>query len=141
MTQLATRPDNALLLGLEGYRSSATPEAANAVVDALEAVRLSGATAILRGGQDGVRTIAVSRDGSTLAAADFDGTVRLFDLRERKPLGDPFRAHTAEVWGLAFSPDGQDPCLLELRRHGPLLARRRPEPGRRAHRPGHRELC
>ncbi len=106
-TQLATRPDNALLLGLEGYRSSATPEAANAVVDALEAVRLSGARAILRGGQDGVRTVAVSRDGSTLAAADFDGTVRLFDLRERKPLGDPFRAHTAEVWGLAFSPDGK----------------------------------
>jgi WD40 repeat protein len=105
--QLATRPDNALLLGLESYRSSPTPEAASAVVDALETARLSGATAILRGGQDGVRTIAVSRDGSTLAAADFDGTLRLFDLRESKPLGEPFRAHTAEVWGLAFSPDGK----------------------------------
>jgi WD40 repeat protein len=107
VTQLPARPDNALLLGLEGYRSSPTPEAASAVLDALEAVRLSGAAAILRGGESGVRTIAVSRDGSTLAAADFDGTVRLFDLRARKPLGEPFRAHTNEVWGLSFSPDGK----------------------------------
>ncbi len=56
----------------------------------------------------------------------------------RKPLGEPFsRAHGRGL-GPRLQPGRQDPRLLQLRRHRPLLARRRPDPGRRAHRPGHR---
>ena len=66
-----------------------------------------GAEATLRGGADGVRTIAYSPDGGTLASADFDGTVRLWDTKARVPLGRPFRAHAHEVWGLSFSRDGR----------------------------------
>ena len=104
---LPTRPDNALLLGLEGYRSSATPEAASAVVDALEAV------AALRRDGDPARRAGRRPDDRGQPRREHARRRRLrrhaapLRPRERKPLGEPFRAHTAEVWGLAFSPDGK----------------------------------
>jgi WD40 repeat protein len=103
--QLAKRSDTSLLLGLEAYRASPTADAASAMVEALEAARRSGAEMILRGGMDGVRAIAFSPDGRTLAGADFDGGLRLWDTEARTPLGEPLRGHEGEVWGLAFSPD------------------------------------
>jgi WD40 repeat protein len=96
-----------LLLGLEAYRASPSPEAASAMTEALEAARESGAESILRGDQGGVRAIALSPDGRTLASADFAGTIRLWDIQARVPLGEPLQAHTDEIWSVAFSPDGQ----------------------------------
>ena len=104
--QLPSHFDEALLLALEGYRESPSPDAASAVVESLSAARRSGAVAVLRGDPQGVRAIAWSPDGRTLAAADFGGTVRLWDLQERRPLGEPLTGHTDEVWSLAFTPDG-----------------------------------
>jgi WD40 repeat protein len=105
--QVDDHVEQSLLLGLEAYRASPSPEASSALVGALETARRSGAEAILRGERKGVRTIAFSPDGSTLAAADFDGTIRLFDTKARTMLGDLLRGHTAGVWGLSFSPDGR----------------------------------
>jgi WD40 repeat protein len=34
-----------------------------------------------------------------------DETIRLWDIRTRKPLGPPLTGHTDTVIGLAFSPD------------------------------------
>ena len=105
--RLGKRLDVSLLLGLEAYRASPSAEAASAMVDALEAARRSGAVAILRGDGGGVRAIAFSPDGRTLASADFDGRIQLWDTRARLPLGEPLLGHTGEIWSVAFSPDGR----------------------------------
>ena len=105
--QVEDHIEQSLLLALEALRESPTAEASSAMVEALQAARRSGAATILRGGAVGVRTIAYSSDGGTLASADFDGTLRLWDTRAGKTLGDPLVGHTNEVWGLSFSPDGE----------------------------------
>jgi WD40 repeat protein len=104
--EVARHPDVALLLGLEAYRASPSAEAASAMVDGLETARRSGAEAILRGDANGIRAIALSPDGQTLASADFDGAIQLWDTSARVPLGAPLHGHTAQVWSVAFSPDG-----------------------------------
>ncbi len=103
--QLPDRVDEALLLALDGYRESASPDAASAMVESLSVAGRSGATAILRGHPRGVRAIAWSPDGHTFASADFEGEIRLWDVEERRPLGDPLTGHQDEIWSIAFSPD------------------------------------
>ena len=44
-------------------------------------------------------SVAFSPDGRTLATADFGGTLRLWDVAAREPLGRPLAAHTGAVWG------------------------------------------
>lgn len=105
--QLPGNVDEALLLALEGYRESPSPDAASAMVESLSAARRSGAVAILRGHPRGVRAIAWSPDERTVASADFNGTLRLWDVQERRPIGEPLSGHTDEVWSIAFSPDGK----------------------------------
>lgn len=46
-----------------------------------------------------------SRDNNTVITANYDGTVRLWNLRNT-PL-KVLKGHTAPVWGVKFSPDGQ----------------------------------
>jgi WD40 repeat protein len=108
--RLARHPDEALLLSLEAYRSRPTPEAASSATAALEAIRGSGAEAILRANGNEVRAVALSPDGRTLASAEVDGAdgvLRLWDVPARRALGAPIRAHTGQIWGIAFSPDGR----------------------------------
>jgi WD40 repeat protein len=52
-----------------------------------------------------VVSVALSPDGSTLAAADSDGTVSLWDLATGQATATLF-GHTEHVWSVAFSPDG-----------------------------------
>lgn len=62
-------------------------------------------------GEGIVRSVALSPDGSVLAAAEGDpaasiGTIKLYDPATGVSLGT-LEGHESGVWGLAFSPDGR----------------------------------
>jgi RNA polymerase sigma factor (sigma-70 family) len=50
--------------------------------------------------------IALSRDGTTVATGEVEGTVRLWQAATGKPLAT-LKGHTADVYGLGFAPDGK----------------------------------
>ncbi|WP_131792617.1 WD40 repeat domain-containing serine/threonine protein kinase, partial [Candidatus Protofrankia datiscae] len=57
-----------------------------------------------------VESIAFAPDGHTLASANGDGTIRLWDVSDRsapRTLGAPLTGHTDRVRSVAFSPDGR----------------------------------
>jgi WD40 repeat protein len=49
-----------------------------------------------------VVSLAISRNGRTLASGSFDNSVRLWDLALGRSIGEPLVAHTGPVRGLAF---------------------------------------
>lgn len=55
---------------------------------------------------NGVRSVAFSPDGRTLASASFDNTIKLWDLNDGRELRT-LRGHTSGVMAVVFSPDGQ----------------------------------
>jgi len=129
--QLGGHVDRALLLALAAYATSPTTQATGAVIGALESPRLHDTESILRGGSDGMRALAVSPDGGTLASAEFDGTLRFWDLPARKAIGPPLTESVGEVWSVAFAPDGRTLAvagadgtirLWSVRAHRPLSA-------------------
>jgi hypothetical protein len=104
---ISSRPDVALLLAVEAYRTSPSAEARSSVLSTLVAARDPGVRAILHGHTDVVNGAALSRDGDTLASASADKTIRLWDVRTHRSLGAPLTGHTAAVSAVAFSRDGR----------------------------------
>jgi WD40 repeat protein len=60
----------------------------------------------LRGHTGAVNCLAVQPHGGLLASGGLDGTVRLWELEARRPVGEPMAAE-ARLSDLAFSPDGR----------------------------------
>src|SRR5262249_56350563 len=53
-----------------------------------------------------VRAIALSSDGSALAAGLRYGTVKVWDTQTQKPRFE-LAAHKGDAWSVAFTPDGK----------------------------------
>jgi WD40 repeat protein len=109
-SQLASRPDVALLLFLAAYGdvpSGSKQLAERRLIATLQDVQMSGAAGILHGQSDAVDGLAFSRKAHMLASASGDGTIRLWhvDQRSRYPLDKPLKAG-GPVLSVAFSPNG-----------------------------------
>ncbi|MFI0607111.1 MAG: caspase family protein [Anaerolineae bacterium] len=58
------------------------------------------------GHSSSVESVAFSPDGKTLAAGS-EGTIILWDVASRSPIGQPLAGHSDYVLSVAFSPDGK----------------------------------
>jgi hypothetical protein len=101
-----TDPRTALMLGIAAQRIHRSSETRASLVNTLTSTRYAGT---LTGHTDGVRAVAFSPHGHTLATAGFDKTVILWDIAspsrpaQRSP---PLTGHTGAMSSAAFSPDG-----------------------------------
>jgi WD40 repeat protein/DNA-binding SARP family transcriptional activator len=99
---LADELDRSLLLARQGIALDDSLETRSDLLAAL--LRSPAATAILRGDLDGIGALGLSRDGRLLAVGDGDGTMAIYDVRERRLLQEKFQGHD-QVDDLEFSPD------------------------------------
>jgi WD40 repeat protein len=60
-----------------------------------------------RGDGSNVDSVAFSMDGGVVAASRERKVVELWDVANRKLIGDPLTGHTDKVLSVAFSPDGR----------------------------------
>jgi WD40 repeat protein/tRNA A-37 threonylcarbamoyl transferase component Bud32 len=61
----------------------------------------------IKGHSDAVQSVAYSPDGTRLASASSDGTVRVWDAITGQEVLPPLRGHTGVVNTVAYSPDGR----------------------------------
>jgi WD40 repeat protein len=67
--------------------------------------RIEGTPLILRGHEQGVTAVCYSSDGTRLASASLDRTVKLWDAKSGAQIAT-LRGHTHFVFRVAYSPDG-----------------------------------
>ena len=99
------RLDLALLLRVSADQFDPSFQERATLITALQ--RHPSVLALLSRGGSPVADIAFSSNGETLAAAQEDGSVGLWNVKLRTPIGDPLRGSQDRVTSLAFSPDGK----------------------------------
>jgi WD40 repeat protein len=100
----ATGTDQRLAMqrALDAWAAGHTPEARSAV---LAAYTLPYAGEL--GTEPGGQSVAVNPAGTIVAVGHSGGTVRLWDVATREPLGEPLAGHGSAVYRTEFSPDGR----------------------------------
>jgi WD40 repeat protein/transcriptional regulator with XRE-family HTH domain len=99
-----TNPVAARRLAVAAWAVFPTSQAASAITTLLAEQQQQG---MLPADPTAVSAVAFSPDGTRLATADADGTVRLWNPATRRPIGVTLHASARNgVWGVAFSPDG-----------------------------------
>ncbi|KAG8723710.1 hypothetical protein FRC09_002100 [Ceratobasidium sp. 395] len=58
------------------------------------------------GHTESISSVCYSPDGAYIASGSYDNTVRTWDVRSGKPVGQPLIGHTGRVSSVAYSPDG-----------------------------------
>ena len=103
--QLDNHFDLSLLLSIEANRAADTLDARYSLIMAMQ--QHPSLSAFLHGQKEDVISVAFTQDGKTLASGSRDGTVILWDVATRQPLGEPLTSQGASVSSIAFSPDGK----------------------------------
>ena len=130
--QLAFDPELAILLARRSVSTHATPQGMLSLRRALDGSLLR---ATMNGHRDLVRGLAFSPSGKQLATASFDGTVRIWDVRDGRELHGSIGAGNA----VTFTPDGRSLVVGRSTTDGCLRRRGRPlEAIAAADRPGRR---
>jgi WD40 repeat protein len=103
LLNLPSDPELSLLLSIEAAETQATPEAENALRQAL---LQSHARAVLAGHDDAVLDVGVSPDGRRVITGSSDRTARLWDAQTGR-VAAVLRGHRNAVDGAVFSDDGR----------------------------------
>lgn len=103
----ATQLDRALLLSALAYDMAPTTPAYGSLLTSVE--KTAAARFFLRGhtGQINMLAFSPATEKVILASAGEDHAVRLWDLEQRQPIGEPLMGHAAAVRVVAFDPSGQ----------------------------------
>lgn len=104
--------NGALALALASESAGIMPlwQSASALIDSRVVVAESAAQQLrepLRGHNGTVYSVSFGPDGDVVASSASDGSVRLWDSSNGKPVGEPLAGHEGNVWQVVFSPDGR----------------------------------
>jgi WD40 repeat protein/class 3 adenylate cyclase len=104
INNLQVDPERSVLLALQGLSEAYTLEAENALHESIPELHL---LMTLTGHAEMPESVAVSPDGTRLASASDDGTVKVWDAITGQELQSFSTQHTGiSIFGLAYSPDG-----------------------------------
>ena len=105
VAQSQNRFDLSLLLSIEAFHLKDTLQTRSALLDMAQSnFHLLG---YLPRSSNATGDVVFSPDGKMLASGNADGTIILWDVKTRQPIGQPLQGHSAYVSSVAFSPDGK----------------------------------